>query len=264
MDQAQIEARLIFAEQAAKEAGQLALGYFCTRITVEMKADATPVTVADRQAEQHLRGLLAQHWPDDAILGEEFGVSGGTTGFRWILDPIDGTKSFISGVPLWGTLIGVEYAGRSLAGVIYLPALDELVLGGVGLGAWHQVGSGPREPARVSTTSTLSECLFLTSEIKTYREAGRIVAYERLEQASRVARTWGDCYGYLLVATGRADVMVDPRMSVWDCAALAPILEEAGGTFTDWRGQPTIHAGEAVATNGRVLEEVLAITSAGD
>ena len=261
MHDTHITERLALAQIAAREAGAITLRYFCqSNYDVELKQDRSPVTVADRQAEEHLRERIAAAFPDDAILGEEFPERPGKSGYRWILDPIDGTKSFISGVPLYGALIGVEFESKSVVGVIYVPALDEMASAAVGQGAWHVRGSAPLRPARVSAKTQLAEGLFLTSELKTYDRVGRRRAYERLDAASRLARTWGDCYGYMLVATGRAEAMVDPVMNVWDCAALQPILEEAGGTFTDWSGRPTIHAGEAVATNGLVLGEVLAIT----
>ena len=164
-------------------------------------------------------------------------------------------------MPLYSTLVGVEYEGKSVVGVIHVPALDETGYAAVGQGAWFaRAGATPR-PARVSEKATLAEGLFCTSEIKTFDATGRRQAYERLQAASRLSRTWGDGYGYLLVATGRAEAMVDPKMNVWDCAALQPVLEQAGGTFSDWQGRPTIHGAEAVATNGRVNDEVLAITS---
>lgn len=255
------QARLELALSAAREAGEITLRYFRQdNYAVELKSDRSPVTIADRQAEQHLRDRITAAFPDDAILGEELPSRPGESGFRWILDPIDGTKSFISGVPLYGTLIGVEWEGRAVIGVLRMPVLDEMAYAIAGGGAFCQRGDAPAKPARVSSTRTLAESLFCTSEVKSFAASGKGEAFERLSGACRLSRTWGDCYGYLLVATGRADVMVDPLMNVWDCAALQPIMEEAGGTFTDWRGRPTIHAGEAIATNKFVLEDVLAIT----
>ena len=252
--------RLQLARAIAREAGDLTLRYYCQdNYQVEWKHDASPVTVADREAEQHLRKRIGAAFPADAILGEELGEQAGTSGFRWILDPIDGTKSFISGVPLYGTLVGIEFEGRSVVGVIYIPGLNEIVYAAAGQGAWYCRGDAPPRPAKVSQKRTLGEGLFCTSDVKGFDDVGRKSPYERLQGAARLARTWGDCYGYLLVATGRAELMVDPKMNVWDCAALQPILEEAGGTFTDWQGTPTIHAGEAIATNGHILDEVLAL-----
>lgn len=253
--------RLKLALIVAREAGDITLRYFCQdNFQIELKSDSSPVTVADRQAELHLRHKISAAFPQDGILGEEFSETPGSSGFRWILDPIDGTKSFISGVPLYGTLIGVEFEAKSVVGVIHIPGLDECVYAAAGQGAWYiRHGAAPR-PAKVSNKRRLAESLFCTSEVKTFVNAGRTDAYQQMQAATWLTRTWGDCYGYLLVATGRAEVMIDPKMNVWDCAALQPVMEEAGGTFTDWQGNRTIHAGEAIATNGHVLEEVLAIT----
>jgi histidinol-phosphatase len=249
------------AVEMALAAGDVTLGYFRRgNFAVERKLDQSPVTVADREAEQYLRREIARRFPDDAIVGEEFGESPGSSGYRWILDPIDGTKSFIFGVPLYGTMVGVEKDRESVIGVVNIPALGECVYASRGHGCWylHQ-GEAPRE-ARVSKNARLEHGLFVTSQVDTFSRRQAAAAYEALERSAYVSRTWGDCYGYLLVATGRADVMVDPMLNVWDAAAVQPIVEEAGGSFTDWQGNRTIYAGEAIGTNGLVLEEVLAIT----
>jgi histidinol-phosphatase len=258
LDNGELTARLMLALQAAREAGKITLEYFRREdLEVERKGDDSPVTAADRKAEEHLRNRIAEAFADDAVLGEEMSDRPGNSAFRWILDPIDGTKSFISGVPLYGTLVGIEYGRHGVVGVVHIPGLAETVYAAIGHGAWHSRGDAPPRPTHVSQKRTLGEGLFCTSDVRGFGDAGRTAAYERLQAGARLARTWGDCYGYLLVATGRAELMVDPRMNVWDCAALQPILEEAGGTFTDWNGTPTIHAGEALATNGHVLDEVL-------
>lgn len=263
----QIPAESILREklQAAvawgKEAGQLTLQYFQqTNYEVERKGDASPVTIADRSAELLIRERIAQTFPHDGIIGEEFGTSDGTSGWRWILDPIDGTKSFISGVPLYGTMIGLEREGRSWAGVVYIPGLDEGVYAAHGQGCFHFRGASAPTRVTVSKRAKLADGLFVTSQVDTFRKRNAWEAFEKLQAAAYVTRTWGDCYGYLLVATGRAEAMVDPMLNVWDAAAVQPIIEEAGGTFTDWQGEPTIHAGEAIATNSLVRDEVLAIT----
>jgi histidinol phosphatase-like enzyme (inositol monophosphatase family) len=258
----EVARRLELANAAGQEAGRLTLRYFQQdNFEVERKSDASPVTIADRSAEQLLRERIAAAFPHDGIIGEEFGTVSGTSGFNWILDPIDGTKSFISGVPLYGTMVAIEHEGRALAGLVYIPGLDEGVYASAGNGCWHfRTGQQPR-PVRVSRKSRLADGLFVTSQVDTFSRRGAIATYSALEKAAYITRTWGDCYGYLLVATGRAEVMVDPILNVWDAAAVQPIIEEAGGTFTDWQGQPTIHAGEAIATNGLLLAEVLAITA---
>ena len=252
--------RLDLAVEAAREAGQITLEYFRREdLEVERKGDDSPVTVADRAAEEHLRRRIAEVFPDDAVVGEELPETAGTSGFRWILDPIDGTKSFIHGVPLYGTLIGVEHQGESVLGVILIPALDEYVYAAAGRGAWYVRGNSAPRPAKVSRCPKLAEGLFVTSEVICFDEVDREQVYKRLEATARLTRTWGDCYGHLLVATGRAELMIDPYMSVWDAAALLPILQEAGGSFTDFQGRATIHSGEGIATNGRILDEVMAI-----
>lgn len=253
-----IEDRLNLAVEAAREAGWIALEHFGSAdLIVEHKADDSPVTAADRRAEEHLRHRIAESFPEDSVHGEELPDRAGDSPFRWILDPIDGTKSFIHGVPLFGTLVGVERDGEPILGVIYIPGTDESVYAAKGNGAWYVRGKGRPQPARVSSCPRLAQGLFLTSEIKLWWDLGRDEAFRRVQAAARLARTWGDCYGYLLVATGRAELMVDPKMAVWDAAPLLPILEEAGGTFTDWQGTPTIRGGDGVGTNGLLLDEVL-------
>jgi histidinol-phosphatase len=257
----EVSRRLALAITAGKEAGRLTLQYFQQEgLLVERKSDASPVTIADRSAEQLLRDRIAAQFPRDGILGEEFGAQLGSSDFTWILDPIDGTKSFISGVPLYGTLIGVEHGGRALAGLIYMPALDEGVYAAAGEGAWYFRGSAAARRCQVSHKLRLADGLFVTSQVDSFAKRGAAAAFDAIQQAASITRTWGDCYGYLLVASGRAEVMIDPILNVWDAAAVQPIIEAAGGTFTDWQGQSTIHAGEAIATNGCVLDEVLAIT----
>ncbi|MBN2474749.1 MAG: histidinol-phosphatase [Pirellulales bacterium] len=255
-----IAARLELAVDAARGAGRITLEYFRREdLTIERKGDDSPVTVADRRAEEHLRRRIAEVFPDDAVVGEELPDREGDSEFRWILDPIDGTKSFIHGVPLYGTLVGVEHQGESVLGVILIPATDECVYAARGQGAWYLADDEPPRPAKVSDCPRLCEGLFLTSEVSTFDEVGRRDAYQRLEATARLSRSWGDCYGYLMIATGRAEVMVDPVVAVWDLAALPPIIEEAGGTFTDWQGCRTIHSGNSIATNGKTFDEVLAI-----
>jgi histidinol phosphatase-like enzyme (inositol monophosphatase family) len=258
MNDADLKARLELGQAFACEAGKLTLDYFQRdSLPVEWKADASPVTIADRRAEQLLRDRLSAAFPDDAILGEELPDRPGKSGYRWILDPIDGTKSFIHGVPLYGTLVGLEYESQPVLGIIEIAALDERAFAARGQGAWYSKGATPPRRVHVSSTKTLAESLFLTSEVASFGQRGAAAVYDRLQSACRLSRTWGDCYGYLMVAAGQADLMVDPIMNVWDAAAVKPIIEEAGGTFTDWQGRPTIHSGEGLATNGQILAEAL-------
>jgi histidinol-phosphatase len=231
-------------------------------LALELALDGGDVTLRYFQQDNYqlLRAGIAERFPLDGILGEEFGEQPGSSGFRWIVDPIDGTKSFIFGVPLYGTMVGVEYDGEAVVGVVNVPALGECVYAGKGQGCLYQRRGGEPVPARVSSNERLDQGLFVVSQVDSFEARGAGEAFRELQQKSFVTRTWGDCYGYLLVATGRADVMIDPIMNVWDAAAIQPIMQEAGGTFTDWQGRATIHAGEGIGTNGRVLKEVLAVT----
>ena len=256
-----MQQRLEHARTIAYQAGEITLRYFYNTETlaVESKNDESPVTIADRETEQFLRQRIAECFPDDAVFGEEFPDTEGTTGYRWFIDPIDGTKSFIHGVPLYSTLIGLEHDGNCIAGVIALPALGELVWAGKGLGTWFETKCAQPKRCRVSDCSNLAEATFLTSEVSTFDKCNRREAYNRLEKSVRLVRTWGDGYGYVLIATGRAEIMLDPMMSDWDAAPLQVILEEAGGRFTDWKGNATIFGKEAVGTNGLLHDEVLAL-----
>lgn len=264
---------------AAYLGGRRTLAYFNAGVSVETKADNTPVTRADRECEDIVRAHIARCFPSHAVLGEEGGeavprtgaVAGpcrspcerkartgrqppvrGTPPYRWIIDPIDGTKTFIHGVPLYGVLLGVEVRSKPSVGVVYLPALDEMVCAASGLGCqWNG------RPARVSGVSRLADALLLTTSARS--AMARSGAYLKLAAQTKHQRTWGDCYGYVLVATGRAEIMLDPDMKPWDSAPLLPILEEAGGRFTTWDGKATIWGPDAAATNGVLHEQVLGI-----
>jgi histidinol phosphatase-like enzyme (inositol monophosphatase family) len=257
---------LDFALQAARRAGDVVMPYYQGDVGVEIKGDGSPVTLADRGAEQELRRIIRERFPADGVLGEEFGEQPGTSGRRWILDPIDGTKAFVRGVPLFGVLIGLEQDGESVLGVVSMPALDEFVYAARGQGCWwlpsgRKPGSPPRR-ARVSSVAPLAEGLLLLNSYEYFVKGKRVPAHDRLLRAARHQRGWGDCYGHILVATGRAEVCVDPMMNPWDNAPLLPILQEAGGTFTDWRGKATIHGGDGISTNGAVFDEVMREVSA--
>ena len=252
MDPSELKQTLDFAVEIAREAGAITLQYFKGSFATERKSDNSFVTTADREAERFLRRQIEQTFPDDAILGEEEGEKSGGSGKRWIIDPIDGTYSFVHGVPLYAVLIGLEVSAESLLGVVNLPALNETVYAAQGLGCFYN-----DEPARVSSTASLDEALLLSTDFGTCEQFGFGPAAEALQQRVHTRRTWGDAYGHVLVATGRADIMLDPVMNVWDCAALLPIIEQAGGTFTDWGGARTIDGGNAISTNGRLFADVM-------
>jgi histidinol phosphatase-like enzyme (inositol monophosphatase family) len=252
----ELEQLLDFAVELARGAGEITLKYFRQTPETTTKTDGSYVTIADREAEAYMRKQIAARFPNDGILGEEEGESHGRSGRRWIIDPIDGTFAFVHGVPFYGVLIGVESEGEMSVGVINIPALDELVSAAKGVGCYLN-----GERARVSHTARLEDALLLSTDFSACERYGFGKAAELLQARAKTSRTWGDCYGYVLVATGRADVMLDPVMNLWDCAALLPILEEAGGTFTDWRGVPTASGGNSIATNGLLFAEVMGLVS---
>jgi histidinol-phosphatase len=253
-DASELRALLDFAVGLARDAGAITYRHFKGSFVAERKADNSFVTVADRETERQLRASIEKAFPDDAILGEEEDEKPGKSNRRWILDPVDGTYSFVHRVPLYGVLIGLEIDGEAMLGVVSLPALDELVYAARGVGCfWNDV------PARVSSTASLGDALLLATDFGACEQHGFGRAAEILQKQVHARRTWGDAYGHVLVATGRADIMLDPIMNVWDCAALLPILEEAGGTFTDWQGQRTIHGGNAISTNGALFESVMSV-----
>jgi histidinol phosphatase-like enzyme (inositol monophosphatase family) len=252
------------AWQLAVSAGELTLRHFQdAALAVENKADGSPVTAADREAERHLRAGIAAAFPDDAIVGEEYGEQPGTSEWCWVLDPIDGTKSFLAGVPLYGTMVGVLRGARAEIGAVFFPGLGEGMHAATGQGSWYCKGLNAPVPARISSRGVESKRLLLTTcDLQLARRIG-LKSWQALASSFAVTRTWGDVYGYLLVATGRADAMIDPVMNVWDAAAVQPIIEEAGGRFTDWQGRPRHDGGDSLATNGLLHDEVLAGLNAG-
>jgi histidinol-phosphatase len=255
-----LKPRLEFALDVARRASELILGYYQSEsLAVESKRDSSPVTAADRGAEELIRQEIQKHFPGDGVLGEEFGETASSNGFRWILDPVDGTKSFIHGVPLFGTLIGLEQGDRVVLGVCRFPALDEVMYATEGQGSWWQVGKGTPRQARVSQVDRLSEALFCVTTVSGWERIGRYDAFEKVRAQAKLTRGWGDCYGHALVATGRADVMIDPLMNPWDAAALVPIVQEAGGSFCDWTGKTSIYSGDGISVNLALRETVLAL-----
>lgn len=249
------------AADLARLTGDIALGYYRSNLTVETKADGSPVTIADRAAETAAREWVGRLFPKDGLLGEEFGEERPGAARRWIIDPIDGTKTFVRGVPLWGSLVALCEGNRVLAGAAYFPAVGEMLAAAPGAGCWWN-GS----LCTVSSVAELSEATVLITDSAFRERPDYRAGWERLATTARASRTWGDCFGYLLVATGRAEVMVDAVMSPWDAAALQPIIEEAGGHFTDWTGARTAFGGSVVATNralSGVVREIL-VQPSGD
>jgi histidinol phosphatase-like enzyme (inositol monophosphatase family) len=245
------------ASDVARVAGDIAHSFFRTPLDVRKKSDGSPVTIADQSAESAARTWIEKRFPADIIVGEEFGATGGSGSKRWIIDPIDGTKTFVRGVPLWGTLIAVVEGEEVKAGAAYFPALGEMLCAAQGEGCWW---NGVR--AWVSPVETLAEAMVLTTDERYSAAPEHLEAWQRLGRGAGMQRSWGDCYGYLLVATGRAEVMTDPQLSEWDAAALMPAVTEAGGVFTDWSGKATAFGGSAIATNRALAVEARATLGA--
>lgn len=247
---------LDFAIETAWQAGRLTLGYFQTDLRPDFKTDESPVTVADREAEKLIRIRIEKQYPRHAIVGEEFGEAQDSvsSSHRWFIDPIDGTRSFVRGVPLYGVLMGLEIEGVSRVGVAHFPALNETVAAATGEGCWW---NGRR--ARVSSVTRLKDGLVTHYDAAAFEKNGRGDIWKRFQKVAGYRAGWCDAYGYLLVATGRAEVMLDPVISSWDGAPFPPILQEAGGYFGDWSGNATFHGGEAMATTQALLPEVLEI-----
>jgi len=248
---------LDFAVDTAYQAGRLTLGYFRNEVRVDFKEDDTPVTVADRKAEELIRRRIESKYPQHAVVGEEYGDTGGQKKTkRWLVDPIDGTKSFIRGVPLYGVLMGLEVEGSIEVGVAYFPALDEMIYAATGLGCYC---NGRR--VRVLQTERLQHSFVSFTDAGNFAKRGRRAAWERILGATYCRVGWSDAYGHALVATGRVELMLDPEMNAWDCAPFPVILREAGGYFGTWSGEETIYGGEAISTTRTLLPEVLQLIS---
>jgi len=233
--------RAFMLELAAKS-GDLIRPYFGRPgLAVELKADQTPVTLADRGAEELMRGMISDKFPGHGIIGEEFGSENPAAEFTWVLDPIDGTKSFAAACPLFGTLIALLHQGQPVLGVIHQPVLRQLVIGDGETTALNG------RPVRVRKCGRIDEALLLTGDLLNPGRHRNGAAFDALIRRARLFRTWGDCYGYLLVATGWADVMCDPILSPWDIQALVPVIRGAGGVITDWHGNDPVAADSIVA-----------------
>ena len=242
-----------FLTELAITSGDFIRPYFTDpALAVEIKSDDSPVTMADKGAEQLLRGLIAKRFPSHGVIGEEFGNERADAEFVWVLDPIDGTKSFISGVPLWGTLIALLHQGQPILGAIHQPILNQLMIGD------NLTTTLNETPVQVRSCASIEEATLLTSDPLNPARYQNGSAYEKLSQRARLVRTWGDCYGYHLLASGRADIVVDPVMNPWDIAALIPIVRGAGGIITDWQGNQPYPAESTVAAGFGLHGQVVA------
>jgi histidinol phosphatase-like enzyme (inositol monophosphatase family) len=243
---------LAFARDAAVKGGEISLRYFQKRLRVRLKADGSPVTIADREVETYIREAIRAAYPDHGIVGEEAEPRRSASPFTWVVDPIDGTFAFIRGVPLYGVMIALEHDGVPVLGVVNCPAVREIVYAADGAGCWW---NGHR--CTVSRVAKLKDSLVVASAWHGSTVRTGQPSCARLVRAAAAFRTWGHCYGFVLVATGRAEVMIDAGLKRWDSAALVPILHQAGGTITDWRGRSIPRQGNVLATNGLVLTQSL-------
>jgi len=247
------------ALDAVRAAGAIALRYFRADVRVMRKADLTPVTQADHEAEVAIFERLRAEFPDIGFLGEEFGAQGGQAR-RWIVDPIDGTKNFVRGIPYWATLLALEEEGEVTLGVVHSPATGELLWARRGQGAWAD-----GVPLRVSAVDRLAEAMLVHSSLNLLREledAKYWDGFVRLVDRTDRQRGFGDYFGYTFVLRGQAEIMLEADVKSWDVAPFKVLFEEAGGRFTDLAGRPSIYSGTALATNGRLHDEALALMSA--
>ena len=240
-----------FSKELAAASGEIIMRYFRSDFTVESKDDDSPVTIADRKAEEIMREMIMKEFPAHGIIGEEFGVHNESAEYQWVLDPIDGTKSFVSGTFLFGTLIGLMKDGQPIVGSIHHPLTSHLLIG---------TGDEARlndELVRVRETAHLRDAVMVYSD---FIDVGRYqngIAFQQLMGKTRFNRTWGDCHGYFLLATGYADIMLDPIMHLWDIVALVPVIKGAGGVITSWNGGPPLSGNGIIASNKALHSQVL-------
>ena len=244
---------LNFARQLAYRAGRITLSHYNKGIQHDLKQDESPVPAADRATEEFIRGEIEKNYPSHAIVGEEFGEKAGEGNpFRWIVDPIDGTKSFMKGVPFYSVLIALEIEGVARVGAVCFPALDEILYAADNLGCWLN-----GRKMRVSEIDDLKQAVFCFTSWSGFRTMKRLKVFERFHKECFYGRGWGDAFGYHMVATGRAEIMLDPTIKIWDVAPFVPIFREAGGYFGSWDGQEGHTHGEGLAINGALKESVL-------
>ena len=242
-----------FSKALAHASGDIIKRYFRSGVAVETKDDDSPVTIADRQAEEVMREMIMKAYPDHGIIGEEFGNHNEEAEYQWVLDPIDGTKSFVSGTFLFGTLIGLMKDGQPIVGAIHHPVTSHLL---VGDGAEARLNG---ELVRVSATRHLRDAVLCYTDFIHVGQYQNGIAFQQLMGMTSFNRTWGDCHGYFLVATGYADVMLDPIMHLWDIVALIPVIEGAGGKITSWNGGPPLSGNGIIASNGPLHSQVLRV-----
>jgi myo-inositol-1(or 4)-monophosphatase len=249
----EIEELKKFCRELTKISGQNIREYFRKDINIEMKTDDSPVTIADKTTEEKLREKIMKEYPDHGILGEEFGKYNEDSEFQWVLDPIDGTKSFVCGAVTFGTLIALTKNGEPIIGVFHQPVLDEFLIGD------NISASLNGDPVKINDVDKLSEAVLLTTDHLAFEEFQNLPKFENLMRKVKLYRQWGDCYGYYLVASGFAQIMIDPIMSVWDTIALVPIIKGAGGIITDYHGNDPVQGDSVIASTPNLHSEVIRI-----
>lgn len=242
-----------FCKVLAEASGKIIKQFWRTDITVDNKADSSPVTIADKKSEELMRELIMKEFPEHGILGEEFGEHNLNAEFQWVLDPIDGTKSFICGAPTFGTLIAILKKGEPILGVINQPILNEFLIGDNKCTELNGKGVEVRE------CDHLSSAVLLTSDHLTFGKYRSQENFDKLVRKVKLYRMWGDCFGYYLLASGFADIVIDPIMNKWDLAALIPIINGAGGVITDYYGNDPMKGDSIIATCGTIHKEVVHI-----
>jgi histidinol-phosphatase len=252
-----VDRHLQTAMLAARAAGEIAMRHFRGELAVETKADRSPVTEADRACERRISEILLSEFPDYGMCGEEHGEQAGKTSSRWIVDPIDGTKSFVRGIPFFATLIALETDGEIVLGVVHAPAMGEMLHATKGGGAYDERGNR----LTVSDVATLSSAMVSFGGLKIFRREGRWPSVERLVDATGRQRGYGDYLGSAAVIRGWSEAMLEMDVKPWDLAPLKILVEEAGGRLTDFSGTSTIYGGSAVVTNGRIHDQVLRLLS---
>jgi histidinol-phosphatase len=248
----EIDRRYVAAQWAIQRAGHLTWEYFTKGVPTEIKSDASPVTIADREAEALLRATFSKEFPGDGYVGEEHGEEPTSTGFRWIIDPIDATANFIRHIPVYGNLIGLEYDGQLVAGLCHMPWTRDLYHARQGRGAYKN-----DTLIHVSKVASLGEAQFCYPELRYFEKRGLTDFFHELTRGAKRSRGFGDFWNFLLVAEGAADLVVEPVAAVWDLAALKPIIEEAGGVFTDFQGKNSVSGGGAIAANPALHADVM-------
>ncbi|MFK7758494.1 MAG: inositol monophosphatase family protein [Phycisphaerales bacterium] len=257
----ELKARLDFASANIMPCAKLSLKWFNNAsLTADHKSDGSPVTIADKAIETEIRSRISRAFPDDAILGEEFDDKPGTNEYKWVIDPIDGTISFVQGIPLYGTMLACLHNDTPVLGAIAMPCLDEMIYGATGLGAFHQNKLETPTKAQVSTTSKLNQALISTTSLTYYDTPELRHLYEQLDNASKHTRGFPDCYAIVLLATGRIDAVIEPNVQIWDIASVPPIISEAGGISTDMHGNATVDSNAIVASAPELHPHLIALT----